>query len=463
MRRLRQLAESTPPSRERYVDLLRAVAIILVVLGHWLITVIHYAGDRRLTGHSALNDLTWAYPITWVVQVMPVFFIVGGYANSASLLSHRRRGGDAVGWLVDRSGRLVRPTTALFAVLAGAAVLLRLVNAFPGQVRTAVWVASIPLWFLAAYLIVVLLTPLMYALHRRFGLAVPLVLVVLVALGDIARFTGASAPADGNYLFGWLAIHQVGFFWRDRRLSFRPRVSVPLLLGGLAALVLLTVAGPYPVTMIDVAGEPIRNASPPTVALLAAATMQLGLVAVLRGPGERWLHRPRPWLAVVAANAVVLTIFLWHMSAVLVLVGVLSSLDLLPTPAVGTAAWWLWRLPWLVMLILVLAVLVAIFGPIERRGARRPATRPRWLPAGVARALTHPVPRTGLTVVGYTAAVAGLLGNSVSANVGHELFGMPTAALVTFLAGAAALRLLRAVPAGNPVADQGLPRAHLPA
>jgi hypothetical protein len=446
MHRLRQLAERTPASRERHVDLLRALAITAVLLGHWLITSIGYDGDRRLTGHSALESLPWAYPLTWLAQVMPVFFIVGGYANAASLDSHRRHGGDAVGWLQERSGRLIRPTTALFVVLAVSALAGRLLGAEPDTVRTAVWVASIPLWFLSAYLVVVLLTPIMYALHERFRLAVPLVLVGLVALGDVARFHGAPMLADGNFLFGWLAIHQVGFFWRDGGLPFRPPVSLSLLAGGVIALLLSTVVGPYPVSMIDVAGERIRNAAPPTLALLAAATAQLGLVMLLRDPAERWLRRPRPWLAVVAGNAVVLTIFLWHMSAVLLLVGALSSVHLLPTPQVNTAAWWLWRVPWLILLSLVLALLVAIFGPIETRGAHRLSARPGWLPPGLAAVLTRSRPRAVLTVLGFAAAVAGLLDNNLAPESGHELFGLPAPALAVFLIGAATLRLLRSVP-----------------
>src|SRR5690606_18795444 len=116
-----------------------------------------------------------------------------------------------------------------------------------------VWVASIPLWFLSAYLVVVLAAPVMYRLHQRFGARVFAVLVVLVALGDVARLRGAEQLGAGNFLFGWLAIHQVGFAWRDGQLSFRPRTWVPLLTGGLAALLALTVVGPYSISMIDVA------------------------------------------------------------------------------------------------------------------------------------------------------------------------------------------------------------------
>jgi peptidoglycan/LPS O-acetylase OafA/YrhL len=446
MRRLRQLADRTPPSRERYIDLLRALAITAVVLGHWLITVIRYAEDGRLTGHSALEYLPWAYPLTWLVQVMPVFFVVGGYANAASLTSYRRRGGDAVAWLQQRSGRLVRPTTALLVVLAGAALSARLLGADPGQVRRAVWVASIPLWFLSAYLVVVLLTPPMWRLHQRFGLAVPLVLVVLVAAGDAARLAGAAAFGNGNFLFGWLAIHQVGFVWRDGRLPAGPRAGVPLLAGGLVTLLLLTVVGPYPVSMIDIPGQRIKNASPPTVALLATAATQLGLILLLRERAERWLRRTRPWRAVVTVNAVILTIFLWHMSAVLLLVGALAAAHLLPTPAAGTAAWWLWRPPWLIMLIPVLAVLVAIFGRIETRHAPHPQARPRWIPVRLGHWLTQPGAHAPLTVAGYTATVSGLLANNLAAQTGHEHLGVPTEALVAFLLGAAALRLLRSVP-----------------
>ncbi|MEW2146991.1 acyltransferase family protein, partial [Micromonospora vinacea] len=215
MRRLRQLAERTPAGRERYVDLLRALAITMVVLGHWGVTVIGRDAAGQATGHSALGDLRWAYPLTWLAQVMPVFFLVGGYANAASLTRLRARGGDAAGWLVDRSARLVRPTSTLLLVLTAAAAVAWLLGADPTQVREVFWFATIPLWFLVAYLAAVALTPPMYTLHRRLGLAVPLALVAVVGLGDLGRLTGPEQLSYGNYLFGWLAVHQLGFAWHD--------------------------------------------------------------------------------------------------------------------------------------------------------------------------------------------------------------------------------------------------------
>lgn len=440
---LRQLAERTPASRNRYVDLLRALAISAVVLGHWLISVVGYDARGQLTGHSALESFRWAYPITWLFQVMPLFFIVGGFANAASLNSLFRHGGDWVAWLQDRGWRLLWPTTALMVVLGAGSLVAQLLGVPSTLVRLGVFVASIPLWFLSAYLAVVVLTPFMYRLHRRFGIAVLIALVVLVAVGDVVRLAGTAVLGFGNFVFGWLAIHQIGFFWRDGRLPFTPRVGLALLSGGLTALVLLTVVGPYPVSLIDVPGQRIHNAAPPTLALLAGTAMQVGLLVLLRDRAERWLHRPRAWQAVVGVNMVVLTVFLWHLSAVLVLVGLLNAVHALPTPAVATTAWWLWRLPWLMMLIVVLAALVAVFGRVEIGTHRRPRRLRHWRPRSPVEPRTARATRGVLTVTSLVAAVYGLLSNNLTPRTGHYLFGMPAVPLAAFLAGTAVLRLLQ--------------------
>lgn len=452
--------------RDRYVDLLRALAITAVVLGHWLVTVISYDQRGRPVGRSALEDLGWAHPVTWLVQVMPVFFLVGGYANAASLRSRWRHGADFVDWLHGRSGRLLRPTTTLVLVLVAAAVVARWLGAPPDQIRTVVWFCTVPLWFLAAYLAVVLLTPVTYALHRRYGAAVPAVLLIGVAAGDLARLADRDALDSGSFLFGWLAMHQAGYAWRDRCAGPQPpdpprrhgraaaprrvarmwlpatrRGALALLTGGLAALLALTLLGPYPISMINVPGERLHNMSPPSLALLSLATAQLGLILALADPARRWLTRRRPWRVVAAINSVVLTIFLWHIAAAVLLIGLLDALGLLPTPTVGSVTWLLWRLPWLLMLAVVLAVLVAIFARVEWHGASRTRRPPRI----VTRVLARPVARTGLTMAAFTAVVLGLLGNSTAPRDASVPLGIPTAALAGYLAGAALLRLLRAV------------------
>ncbi|WP_433386371.1 acyltransferase family protein [Micromonospora sp. KLBMP9576] len=483
MRRLRQLAARTPAGRQRYVDLLRALAICMVVLGHWAVAAIGEDATGRPTGRSALPELPWAYPLTWLAQVMPVFFLVGGYANTASLTARRAAGVDATAWLLARGARLLRPTTALLLVIAGGAALASLAGVEATLVRTVAWFATIPLWFLAAYLIVVPLTPAMHALHRRFGLLVPLVLAALVVAGDVGRALGPAGLALPNYVFGWLAVHQLGIAWRDadagphaarpappgtpdsappraaptpggapaRRLPTSRRAGAAALLGGLAATVLLTTVGPYPMSMLNVPGERLDNAAPPSLALLTLTTAQFGLILLLRAPAERWLRRPRPWQAVIAVNSVVLTVFLWHLTAVILLVGALDAVGRLPTPPVGSAAWFAWRVPWVLMLVVVLAVLVAVFGPVEARTGRSGSTggggsSAGRAPGGPGRWATA---RTALTAAGFAAVVYALVANAETPRSAPEALGVPAPALVAYLARAGTLRLLRSGWAGR--------------
>ncbi|WP_230885354.1 acyltransferase family protein [Streptomyces spinoverrucosus] len=427
---MRRLAEQTPAHRDRHVDLLRAVAIVVVVVGHWL--AVHVTYDGTLRGESVLRLVPWTRPFTWLFQVMPVFFLVGGFANAASLTAHRERGGTITGWVLHRTDRLVRPTTALLATLVPAALLVRTLGVDPGLIGTAVWLATIPLWFLTAYLAVIVLTPPMLALHHRYGLAVPIALTVLVGLGDAARlWLRIPYVGEANYLLAWLAVHQLGFAWQDGRLPDRRGVALPLTVAGLVALVLLTVVGPYPVSMVGTTGQEIENTAPPTVALLALAAAQTGLALLLHAPARRWLRRAAPWTAVVAVNSVIMTLFLWHLTAAVLGVLALYSTGLLPQPPPGSPAWLALRLPWLVVLALILTVLVAVFGRIERRSGPRPGPGDA---TGVLPAL--------LAVAGVAGVLAGLLGISL-AERGQGPAGLPAPGLAAYFAGATVLRFAR--------------------
>ncbi|GGO17894.1 hypothetical protein GCM10010116_36120 [Microbispora rosea subsp. aerata] len=432
---LRRTAERTPPGRDRHVDLLRAVAITLVVLGHWLAVVVTYG--ERVGGDTILAYAPWARPLTWLFQVMPVFFLVGGFAGAASLDSYRRRGGDAVGWFLCRTDRLIRPTTAFLLTLGCAAPLAVLLGVDPAVVALGVWLACLPLWFLIAYVTVVLLTPVLLALHHRAGLAVPAAFAVLVAFGDAARLLGGPGVLGAaNYLLAWAAVYQLGIAWREGALPVRPKVAAPMAVGGLAALVLLTVPGPYPVSMVADPGDRLQNTSPPTLALLALAVAQTGIALLLHERGRRALRRTRLWAAVVGANSVIMTVFLWHMTAVVIAVPVLYGTGLLPQPPPGSAAWLLLRVPWLVFLTATLALLVAVFARVENR--RGPCPAPGAWRAGF-RTVVAAVAGAGLVVAGLLgAAMTGTGGPSASTALVRL-----AVCLVVYLTGAALLRAAR--------------------
>src|ERR671917_617263 len=77
------LVDATPASRGRVVDLLRAASICVVVLWHWSLSITHWRADGSLTMPNPIGVMPGLWAATWVLQVMPVFFVVGGYANLA--------------------------------------------------------------------------------------------------------------------------------------------------------------------------------------------------------------------------------------------------------------------------------------------------------------------------------------------------------------------------------------------
>jgi len=421
---VRDLAAGTPDSRERSADMWRAAAICLVVLGHWFVVAVTYAGGR-LSGYNALDVLDWLDPVTWLFQVMPVFFLVGGYASCASLASHRASGGDGTGWILRRTDRLLRPTTALFVVLPAVTLAATAAGVDRELLGTAIWLASIPLWFLAAYLVMVALTPGLHWLHRRAGLAVPVTLAALVGVTDLLRM-GLHVPVVGqsSYLFAWLAVYQLGFCWRDGLLRMSRGRALALAAAGLAALIGLTVPGPYNLAMVG------YNTTPPTLALMALAVTQTGIVLALQPSANRWLRRTRPWSAVIAANSVILTVFLWHMTAAAIAAVALFPAGLMAQPAIDSGQWLAWRIPWLAACAVVLAILVVVFARIElRRAAPRP---PGPGPA-----------RDTATVLGLAAVMAGLLLVAMSGPGYDGPLGLPWDGVVAYLCGAAILRVTR--------------------
>jgi hypothetical protein len=328
-------------------------------------------------------------PLTWVFQVMPLFFLVGGFSHATAL----RRQRTYAEFIRSRAARLLIPTAVFGAVWLTVAVAVELAGRDDGMLRLATRVVAQPLWFIGVYLGVVAFAPVMLRLHRRCGPVVPAVLTAGVVAVDLIRFgQGVTEIGYLNLLLVWLTVHQLGFFYADGRLG--SRVAYGLAGGGLLAVVVLTVYGPYPISMVGMPGEKVSNMSPPTLALLAHAAWLIGLALLLRGPLTRLLARTRVWVAVIAANGLAMTAFLWHLTALFLVSAAQIALGL-AQPPVGSAAWWLLRPVWLGLLALVTAGLIAVF---------RRADRSRPLPArsyGTARA-----------VAGIALCLAGVLGFS---------------------------------------------------
>jgi len=375
-----ELAAATPATRNRYADLLRVASIFVVVLGHWTMAVLVYR-DGKFVGQNLLEIDPWTHILTWIFQVMPIFFIVGGFTNAFSWRSASERDVSYADWLRTRSARLLGPAlifVAFWTFLPILAVALGIISS--GIARTGGREVALPIWFLAVYLLTVAAAPPLLAAHSRFGGARVLVpLAVAVAVVDALRY-GLDVPyvAVLNYGLVWLAVLELGFLWRDGALTSRRWIPWAVAGAGLAVMAMLTTWFDYPVSMIGLTHAERSNTLPPTLALLALAVWQCGAMLLLEDAANRWLARPRVWLAVVYANSMVLTFYLWNMTA-----AVLAAVILLPTGIAPqfeelSGAWWLWRLGWIAACAICLVPFLFAFRWAELPGAPPPPAPAGW-------------------------------------------------------------------------------------
>ncbi len=367
-----EMAAMAPPERNRWVDFLRALSILAVVIGHWLVAAPYIDSDGAVQGGHLLGILPWSQWLTWGFQVMPIFFLVGGYSNGVSWSAQLRKAetgqtGVYRDWFASRVQRLITPVFPVLLLWAVLAFAMTLAGMDRGNVRMATELALIPVWFLAVYLLVTALTPLTYKAWQKIGFRSCFLLVSAAILIDVLTLQYQIPYINFlNFLFVWVGIHQLGYAW----LSGAFRTTAHRLFWFAASsivLVFLTVLGPYPIAMIGVPGAQMTNSMPPTIALLALGMTQTGLVLALEPLGRKMLDNAALWTATVLMNGMIMTVYLWHLTAfvlVMVLAWVMGGigLDLFP----GTAAWWWSRPVWFALYIAALLPMIAIFARHER-------------------------------------------------------------------------------------------------
>ncbi len=422
-----------PPARNRYVDLVRLVAILTVLFGHWLASIV-VVDDGQPQGRTALAEIGYMRWLTLALQVMPMFFLAGGYAAAASWPSWRARGGHWAGWTHSRFVRLLRPTSWFVGIVAAVAGAAALLGTPPRVLAQAGWGVALQLWFLPVYLLLLVLAVPMITAWGRVRWKLLGAMVAVVAVVDVlVRGLGIGAAGWLSYLVVPAAGLVLGVAWHAGALAGRA-AAVGMLVGGVGALVVLISAFDYPPWMVGIPGEPPANTAPPNLALVAYATAQIGLVLLLEGPGRRLLERPRTWAVVVRGSAVIMTMYLWHMVPVLVVAALLVVTGLPTGPTPGSAAWWAARIPWIGLLALILAGIVRLVARFERPGPPRLALR-GWIPSGLL-----------LVCAGLTGSALSRLAVGGFAPAGQLAIGV----LVTYAAGMAALWLAAArAPSGR--------------
>ncbi|MDN5806185.1 MAG: acyltransferase [Brevibacterium sp.] len=410
--------------RDRAIDLIRFGCLVIVVVLHSMLSSAVLDAHGEVVPTVALSTTTGFTIASWFFQIMPLFFFIGGYAALNGWRRTQADGGTWADYLRARLRRLIGPVVVLIGIAAAGLSVASGVGVPADLLAEASTRIGQPLWFLAVYVGLTSLVPLAVHVHERAPrLTMAALAGAVVAVDGVAALTGVTSLGYLNFLFVWPLVQQCGFFYADAidrpvrvRAAWTTMVIALVVLGGLVGF------GVYSPNMLV-------NLNPPTGALVLLGVAQMSLLRLSHArlnevvSGGTW-ERVITW-----GNTYGIQVYLWHMSIVITLIGLLgyganlvggvtlgdggSAAGFL-LPEVESTWWWLTRLPWLITvmgLAALAAMTVSIIPlPSEERLARASRHLPRVRrPSGfrdgqprvfrVSRRLWEPVPRAVIAVV----------------------------------------------------------------
>jgi hypothetical protein len=342
--------------RNRYLDLLRAVAIVRVIVYHhfgWPILSIvfpamgvMFAVAGSLTAASLAKRSPGGVVTSRMRRLLPPVWLLGLVAVPAMLYA---------GWQTETDGQhpFSLPSLAYWALPLGDP---------PGSDAGAfVWDA---LWYVRTYLWLVLLSPLLYPVFKKVGwplLAAPLLLMVVLERGSFGMPPSVESALWDLSTYGacWLA----GFAHRDGRLG---RTHPVVVVGAFAAL-----AGTGLYWLVQGHAETGWDLNEVSEAQ-AVYSLAFVLIALRwQPPIERIVTNPNVDRFVNLLNARAVTVYLWHGAAI---ASVYPILELARMEDLGK-----FEAPiTLAITFGVTALAVVVFGWAEDLAAKR---RPRLWPA----------------------------------------------------------------------------------
>lgn len=361
-------SRTVPAGRDLTLDLARVFCVVLVVFVHILFTGVGRDENGSLLIEKTVEFQSWFTAATWVANIMPLFFVVGGYAARAGWRSAVANGTTADQFVRVRLARLARPALVVFVFFTFVLGAARVIGIDPNLVDAIAIGVGSPLWFLAAYLIVQALAPATMRWHDRYGGWV-LVALLVASLGiDAIRFIVVDGwlgvdrlPPTGyeigqelfgipNVVFVWLFAQQVGYFLYDGWFAQRRWWQLVLLVdAGYIALWALVSLGGYSWSMLG-------NQWPPTATMAVFAVIQAAALTLLHRPLTALMRTRAAQAVVFVVGSRLMTVYLWHLPMIMVITGIQLLLPF-PLPAPGSAEWWWTRIPFFLVVLAAVWVL----------------------------------------------------------------------------------------------------------
>jgi peptidoglycan/LPS O-acetylase OafA/YrhL len=361
------------PGRDRYLDLLRAIALVRIVAYHTF------------------------YQAVWLTIVFPSLGVMFALAGALMARSLDRPTGQV---LKSRLKRLLLPLWVYSGVIVGLLLVqgwrpspddgagwwLRLLlwfvpigdPPFPEGDPSLAWgeTAEVHLWYIRAYFWFVVLSPLLLKAFKRVPwvmLAAPLLLIVALEAGLIPLRNPVASVVYDFATFGscWM----LGFAYQRGFLQALPRIITPLVAVAIMCLGFWWAATHLPENGWDLGQIP-----------LAQALWSFGFVVLLLRISPSWSALPGPLRpfdkAITLINNRAVTIYLWHIPLLIAIEPLMELLWNAPfladtVPGLVDSQWLQFAGVWVLLGLTILAV-----GWVEDVAASRP---PRLWPTGKRR------------------------------------------------------------------------------
>ncbi len=409
------------PERNHLIDIARIGSMLIVVVFHTLLWQVLLVDGQVLVLPWAPGPVFWA--ISWVATIVPVFFVAAGYANAVVVDRWRLTAEPYAAFLTRRGSRLLGPMTVFMVMFT----LVGTVAGWAGRLAEAVPLSAQfaqLLWFAVVYQLLLAGAPLAVWLHDRFGGWVMLPLLAGAIAVDVAvRTTGDLRLQWLNLAFVWPLAHQWGIaYHRGWFRSWPTRRLVAVLLASVTLIAVLVFGLGYPPAAPAWADVLVANLLPPTVAVLVLGLAQTCVLGLMERAGVAARLSERGAAQVRLTNALLLTVYLWQVPAIVTAGGLTVGLSLLfpvLTPLLMN------QLTLIVVVLLVLALAVPGIARLDARCIPRPGP--------------GPTPR-GLAEAGYALFTAGTWAVWQYGAVLHPADPAAIAAVAVFALGVATLR-----------------------
>lgn len=359
----------TPTGRDRSIDAIRAYGLVVVVAGHYLMGIVQWNRNVPHLGNT-LSSSVYLQAITWIFQVMPLFFIAGGAANYISWKSSKAKEISYAVWLWKRAHRLLSPALVyLFVMILLGALITPNTNREMGRVLLNI--STQLLWFLGVYIVITAITPFTVRLYENFRVQSIIFWLAVIGFCDYAHLADTSfAPISLlNFIFVWAMVSQFGYSFEQNKVS--KKIAITAVITSLVLEIALVAYFPYPISLVGMPTDAVSNMAPPSLVLALHSILIWGLLSLFKDQINLICAKTRVWKIVVGANMAAMTIYLWHIPVIMFLtvgshlLGFDRAAILIEGRPYPGAGFWIQTIPFLLICGYIVYWFVQIAWPIE--------------------------------------------------------------------------------------------------